>query len=138
MKQLFSSLLMLVALGACRTKEVAPSTDAALVGRWQLTNRQCYCQPGPLPDETIVFDATTGFQLFRDGQLVNQGTYRTSVEPVCPQAPSQPLVTLTSQTSTANGFARGGSYTVQGTTLVIDEGTYCVPDFPVSTYQRVP
>lgn len=137
MKQSFYALVLLAALGACRDRAVTPD-PTGLVGRWQLVARQCYCPAGPVPDEAITFDANRGFRFFRDGKQVNEGTYDTSVGSVCSGAPSQPLLTFSGLSSSSSIGPGSGSYTLQGKTLVIDQGTHCLADVPVSTYEWRP
>ncbi|RZK90626.1 MAG: hypothetical protein EOO62_34790 [Hymenobacter sp.] len=91
-----------------------------------------------MPNETLIFEAGGHFQFFRDGRLTNEGTYNTSQGEVCSGAPSQPLLRFAVTPTTSSYLPVGGSYTLQGNTLVIDQGTHCVADVPVSTYERQP
>ena len=139
MKQTFYAVFLLASLGACRDDDTTPATNpAALVGRWRLSARQCYCPAGPVPDEVLTFEASGGFQFFRNGQLANQGAYFTSLGEVCSGAPRQPLLRFAGVSSNSNNLLAGGSYSLRGNTLVIDQGTYCLPDVAVSTYERQP
>ncbi len=133
-KLLYISLFLAISLSGCRHDSDSPGPDT-LVGSWHLTNRMCYCPAGPPPDETLVFDANPHFQLFRAGKLAYEGVYATSQGAVCAGAPSQSLLTLNGAVA-AVILSPSGAYTLQNSTLVIDQGSYCLADAVVSTYQR--
>lgn len=134
-KLLYIILFLVISLGGCRHDSDSPAPSDELVGTWHLTNRICYCQAGPPPDETLVFDANRHFQLFRAGKLAYEGTYATSQGAVCTGAPSQSLLTLSGAVATVV-YQPSGAYTLKNSVLTIDQGSYCIPDAAISTYQR--
>lgn len=134
-KLLYTSLLLATSLSSCRHDSDSPAPSDGLAGTWHLTNRICYCQAGPPPDETLVFDANRHFQLFRAGKLAYEGTYATGQGAVCMGAPSQSLLTLSGAVATVV-YQPSGAYTLKSSTLTIDQGSYCIPDAAISTYQR--
>ena len=134
-KLLYASLLLAASLSGCRHDRDSPAPADELVGTWHLTARTCYCPAGPLPDETLVFDVNRHFQLFRAGKLAYEGTYATGQGPVCAGAPSQGLLTLSGAVATVV-FQPSGAYTLKDSILIIDQGSYCIPDATIGTYQR--
>ena len=132
----FSSLLLLTAsLAGCRHEADLPS-PANLLGTWRLTDRQCYCAVAPVPDETITFEASQRFQLFRNGKLAAEGSYALSRSPACGETIARDQLRLAA--TTAGVAVPTGAYTVQNQTLVIDQTNQCVSDGPVYTYTRQP
>ncbi len=134
-KLLYTSLLLAASLSGCRHDSDSPVPSDELAGTWLLTDRVCYCQPGPRAEETLVFDTNRHFQLFRAGKLAYEGTYATGQGAVCTGAPSQSLLTLSGTVATVV-YQPSGAYTLQNSTLIIDQGSYCIPDAAISTYHR--
>jgi hypothetical protein len=104
------------------------------VGTWRLTNLQCYCPAGWLPDEQLLLEADLRYQLYQGGRLKSAGRYATSQGNLCGQAGSQLLLRLTPDSTGA--YAPSGAFTLQGNKLVIDQGSECLADAPVATYKR--
>lgn len=132
MKKLLYPLL-LAGLAGCR-HDADPTASDSLVGSWRLTNLQCYCPAGWLPDETLIFDASQHFQLFVGGKLTAEGRYTAGTGSACSKAATtEPLLTLTP--ATAGTAVPSGNYTLNGgTTLVIDQ---CLAaDGPRYTFKR--
>jgi len=127
-------LLVLLATGAAgcqRTATQAPGTS--LVGTWKLTAYQCHCPPNqPVPDESVTLDAGQHFKLYRNKALAAEGTYTIGEGASCGGGASEPIITLTPASTDA--YAPHGAYTLEGSTLVIDQCS--AADGPKYTYTR--
>lgn len=134
MKRALFLLALLAGLGGCTRQQADPAPSEALVGTWRLTNLQCYCPAGWLPDEQLLLEANQRYQLYRGGQLKSVGRYTTSQGSLCSQGASQSLLRLVPDSTGA--YAPSGAYVLQGNQLVIDQGSACIPDAPVATYKR--
>ncbi|UYZ65123.1 hypothetical protein [Hymenobacter weizhouensis] len=129
--QLTSLLALATTLLACQQDEETPSTG--LVGRWQLTNRQCFCAPGPVPDETVIFTEKEYF-FYENGQLARQGTYTMGAGKICGLSVQEGLLNLT-PASTNPPALTSATPTANATTLTLDFGRAC--DAPFNTYRRL-
>ena len=134
-KKFFPLLALTASLAGCRHEADLPG-PADLLGTWRLTNRQCYCTAAPVPDETITFEASQRFQLFRSGKLAAEGSYALSRSPACGETIARDQLRLAA--TTAGVAVPTGAYMVQNQTLVIDQTNQCVSDGPVYTYTRQP
>jgi len=132
MKRALVALALLGGLHSCQQADPTPSE--ALVGTWHLTNLQCYCPAGWLPDEQLLLEANQRYQLYRGGQLKSAGSYAISQGNLCGQGASQSLLRLTPDSTGA--YAPSGAYALQANKLVIDQGSACIADAPVATYKR--
>ncbi|HEX8427243.1 hypothetical protein [Hymenobacter sp.] len=132
MKLLFAFLLSfsLVSLSACKSDKDAEG-PATLIGRWQLTNLECYCGPGPLPNEVVEF-ATNGTVVFyTDGKEESRGTYTFATGKTTCSGDAIPVLQFK---NTPSIFTENVAYTLEASTLVLDQGL-CL-DAPRKTYQR--
>ena len=126
--------LMLLAINGCESKE-SPAPDSGLEGTWQLANRQCYCPPGPTPNEQVVFGGRQ-VSFYENGRVARTGEYVvTMAASACLGGNGTTAPAL--QFTFASGSAGAGQplYTLSGNTLTLDYGGPC--DAPVDTYQRV-
>lgn len=132
---LASALLSLV---SCQKEATAPSTT--LEGTWRLTSRQCYCQPAPVPDETVTFTPNR-FTFFNGNRATRLGRYSfTTGSPLClTNGNVIPVVRFATELqfpdTTANPYSTDVQYTIKGNTLTLDYGSPC--DFPLDTYERL-
>lgn len=130
-------LLAGLSLSGCKKENAATETadvSAGLVGRWQLTDRQCFCLRTPVPNEAVVFTAAT-FSFYKDGQRTAGGTYaQAPVAPMCGGNGTVPGLRLT--ITEGSFFYKTATFTVSGNKLVLDYGRPC--DAPFDTYQRLP
>ncbi|MGI4835154.1 MAG: hypothetical protein ACRYFK_17005 [Janthinobacterium lividum] len=133
MKKLLYLLGLLLSFGGCQP-QATPAPSDELVGSWRLTNLQCYCPAGWLPDEQLLLEANRRYQLYQGGQLKSAGSYATSQGSLCGQGTSKTLLRLTPDSTGA--YTRNGSYTLQANRLIIDQGSECLADAPVATYKR--
>lgn len=132
--------LGLLSLTAC--KKDCPEPDDAptfcgtvgtgLVGNWLLVDRQCYCLPGPLPNESITFTAN-GYKMYQDGQLTESGTYADTTASFCGGGSSS--VPALRFRNDAGELPYYGAITLSGNSLVLDYGSPC--DAARNTYRRV-
>lgn len=126
--------LLATSAGGCQraaTQAQAPGTT--LVGTWKLTAYQCHCPPNqPVPDESVTFEAGQRFKLYRNKALAAEGTYTTGEGVSCGGGASEPIITLTP--ASADAYAPHGAYTLEGSTLVIDQCS--AADGPKYTYTR--
>ncbi|NVO30425.1 hypothetical protein [Hymenobacter lapidiphilus] len=128
---LISCALMLAGgLTGCKNDDITPAVGG-LAGTWQLADRQCFCRPTPLPDETIVFTATD-FTQYENGTLTNQGTYTIGTPTLCGLAASAPGLIF--QITTPASHSYGATYSIVGDKLILDYGSPC--DGPRNTYTR--
>jgi hypothetical protein len=128
-------MLLATGLAGCQRTASSPEPEpgTTLVGSWRLTAYLCNCPPNqPVPDESVTFDASQHFKLYRNKALAVEGTYATSQGSNCGGGTSEPLITLTA--STPNAYAPKGAYTLAGNTLVIDQCS--AADGPRYTYTR--
>ena len=129
----FSCTLALAAglgLASCSPDdEVAPNQEG-LAGTWRLVHRQCFCIPGPPPNEAALFTATN-FTFFKNNQPVSSGTYSATSVKFCGTPATAPGLRLTD----ANLGPRDAIMTQRSDSLVLDYGGPC--DAPVDTYLRV-
>jgi hypothetical protein len=127
-------LLLGVASSCQRTPQaVAAAPGTTLVGTWRLSDYQCHCPPGqPVPNEVLTLDASQHFRLLRDKKLAAEGTYATSTGISCGGGTPEPIITLTP--TDADAYAPKGAYTLEGSTLVIDQCS--AADGPKYTYTR--
>ena len=134
MKKILPLLLLAASLASCE-READSLSPATLVGSWRLTDKMCYCEASPLPDEVLTFATDQHFQLFRSGTLAAEGTYSLSRSPSCGETIDRDQLRLA---TTAKTYVPTGAYTVQGQTLIIDQTNECVSDGPIYTYTRQP
>ncbi|RYY18736.1 MAG: hypothetical protein EOO36_07450 [Cytophagaceae bacterium] len=137
MNQFFSFCSLGLLLGAAascqRTPPTATGPGLALAGTWRLSDYQCHCPPGhPVPDEVLTFDANQHFRLLRDKKLAAEGTYSTGKGISCGGGTPEPIITLTP--TAADIYAPHGAYTLEGSTLIIDQCS--AADGPKYTYIR--
>jgi hypothetical protein len=130
----FVSLLML-AIAGCKSTET-PAPGSGLEGTWRLTNRQCYCVPAPVPDETITFTATR-FTFFSGNRATRLGDYTiaTAAVPCINNGTTGPALLLTDSNATTIPGPPTIQYRLTGDTLTLDYGGPC--DAPVDTYERL-
>ena len=127
------ALLAAGASGCQRTTTQAQAPGTPLVGTWKLTAYQCHCPPNqPVPDESVTFDASQHFKLYRNKALAAEGTYATGEGVNCGGGTSEPIITLTP--TSADTYAPKGAYTLAGNSLVIDQCS--AADGPKYTYTR--
>ncbi len=125
-------LLLLVStsmLAGCK-KETGPSTG--LTGTWKLTNRECFCVPVPLADETLTF-TDTEFSFYKENRQTVYGNYSFAPGKICGVSTPTPLLYLAYVNATS--VPGGVVVTVTGNTLVLDYGIAC--DAPRETYKRL-
>lgn len=134
MRRALSAFALLLSLGGCTRQPADPAPSDELVGTWHLTNLQCYCPAGWLPDEQLLLEANRRYQLYRGGKLLSAGRYATSQGSLCGQGASQALLRLVPDS--AGAYAPSGAYALQANKLVIDQGSACLADAPVATYKR--
>jgi hypothetical protein len=127
--------LAVSALAGCQRPDCElVSPESGLEGTWQLTSRQCFCPPGPVPKETLTLTATD-FAFHRDGQLTASGTYaRTTGATICGLAAAGPALSFTY--TTGSRTPANALVTLSGQQLKLDFGGPC--DAPVETYTRLP
>ena len=128
-----------LALTACHQKcEIAPAAGTGLVGRWQLSSRQCYCAPAPTPNETVTF-TNTDYSFFKDDRPTTNGTYATAPGAICGVTGPTPVLRFSPAIVLPIGIppqTRNATATLTGNTLVLDYGSPC--DASRDTYQRLP
>jgi hypothetical protein len=127
---LICALVAVVGLASCSPDDEATPYHEGLVGSWRLVHRQCYCIPGPPPNETATFTATD-YTFLKNSQPVSSGSYSAVSATVCgipTPAPGLRFVDATLGTRDAIIALRGDS-------LVLNYGGPC--DAPVDTYLRV-
>ena len=137
MRQLINTVGALALLGllSCQ-KEKAATPSPNLEGTWRLTNRQCYCAPAPVPDETITF-TTTRFTFFRGNRGLRLGSYAlgTAAVPCLNNGTTGPALLLTDADATTIPGPPTIQYRLDGNSLILDYGGPC--DAPVDTYERL-
>ena len=127
----------LLGLASCqKDKASAPLT---LEGTWRLTSRQCYCQPAPVPDETVTFTAKR-FTFYKGNRATRLGKYSfTLASPLCLSNGNPiPVVRFATELQlpeATNIYSADVQYTLSGNTLTLDYGSPC--DFPLDTYERL-
>ncbi|MBF9143353.1 hypothetical protein [Hymenobacter properus] len=130
-----SLLLSLVAglgLASCApVDEEATPHHEGLAGNWRLVHRQCYCVPGPPPNETATF-TDTNYTFFKNNQSVSSGTYSAASVKACGIPTPAPGLRLVDATL----GPREAIITLRGDSLVLNYGGPC--DAPVDTYLRLP
>ncbi|SFQ48159.1 hypothetical protein [Hymenobacter arizonensis] len=102
-----------------------------LAGTWKLTNRECFCAPTPVPNETVTF-TNSEFSFYKAGQLSANGAYIFTEGSTCGGSTLIPVARLTY--ATPNHSPTDVVVTVAGNTLVLDYGIAC--DAPRETYKR--
>lgn len=129
------SAATLLSLISCQKE--APSPAPVLEGTWRLTNRQCYCVPAPLPDETVTFTATR-FTFYSGNRGMRHGDYTlsTAAVPCLNNGLVGPALHLTYSTASTSPGPATIQYHRNGNTLTLDYGGPC--DAPVDTYERLP
>jgi hypothetical protein len=133
MKKLLPLLFTASLISCQRSATTSPNPDNTLVGTWHLTGYQCHCPPNqPVPDESLTFEADQHFKLYRNQALAVEGTYTTGQGASCAGGTPEPIITLTP--TAASTYAPKGAYTLEGTTLVIDQCS--AADGPRYTYTR--
>jgi hypothetical protein len=133
MKNLLPLVLLTASLAGCQRGATSPNPETTLVGTWRLTGYQCHCPPNqPVPDESVTFDASQHFKLYRRQALAAEGTYTTGQGISCGGGTPEPIITLTP--AAADTYAPKGAYTLAGNTLVIDQCS--AADGPKCTYTR--
>lgn len=131
---LFSLLLALVFTGCKKTTASPEGPSSGLVGTWRLTERQCFCPGGPVPNETVKFTTTT-FEFYQGNSLVSSGTYREiATASLCGRSSSVPGLDLVF--SNPSQTPRNPAMRLDGNKLILDYGGPC--DALVNTYQRLP
>lgn len=126
------TLAVAIALAGCSKDNCSTPSGESLVGTWKLVERQCYCVPGPTPNETVTFTPTT-FSFFANGQLRNTGTYASATVTICGM--SNPAPGLLFSSNQPNVGSPESQYTLTGNLLVLDYGGPC--DAPRDTYVRI-
>ncbi|WP_426060841.1 hypothetical protein [Hymenobacter sp. B1770] len=125
-------LLSLLASGSMLTGcEKESDSLSGLAGTWKLTNRECFCVPAPVPNETATF-TNSEFSFYKEGQLSASGTYAFTEGKTCGGSTLIPVARLTY--ATLNNPPTDVVVTVAGNTLVLDYGIAC--DAPRETYKR--
>ncbi|GAA4049798.1 hypothetical protein GCM10022409_40620 [Hymenobacter glaciei] len=133
------SSVVAIALTSCQSDK-GPAPSSSLEGTWRLTNRQCYCLPGPVPDETVTFTPTR-FVFYKGNRATRLGRHSfTTASPPCLSTGTAISVLrfatkLQFPDSTANTYSADVRYNVSNNTLTLDYGSPC--DFPLDTYERV-
>ena len=124
----------LLSLAACQKDTAAPASS--LEGTWRLTNRQCFCAPAPVPDETVLFTATR-FTFFRGNRGMRLGNYSpgTATVPCFNNGTTGPALLLTDSNATTIPGPPTIQYRLDGNTLTLDYGGPC--DGSVDTYERL-
>ena len=130
----FRALLLLSLIGTCNLSSCKHDSDtvypAALTGNWKLIRRECYCPPGPVPNERLVLEQSGHFTFYRDGQPTKSGTYTLGTAVQLCGAGSRPGIYFD-----AGARPSGVGYTLAPSDeLVLDYGGPC--DAPVDTYER--
>ena len=133
MKRLFYLSFVAVLATACHCEDPAPNSATGLAGSWQLVKRQCYCIPGPTPNEKAIFTGTD-FKLYANNALTTSGTYSSAVGTICGISTRVPVLRFTATSGQHTNW--DAIATVSGDTLVLDYGAPC--DAPRDTYQRLP
>ena len=127
---LLLSLVAGLGLASCTSNDEATPHHEGLPGSWRLVHRQCYCIPGPLPNEMATFSATN-FSFFKNNQLVSSGTYSAASVTACGiPTPAPGLRFVDAALGTHDAIL-----TLRGDSLVLNYGGPC--DAPVDTYLRV-
>ena len=129
---LLFSLAVGVVLASCSSDEEATPREEGLAGNWRLVYRQCYCIPGPPPNETATF-TDTHFSFFKNNQPLSSGTYSAASVTSCGIPTPAPGIRLVDAT---NLGTRDAIITQRGDSLVLNYGGPC--DAPVDTYLRLP
>lgn len=126
----------LLGLASCQ-KEATTPASTTLDGTWRLTNRQCYCAPARVPDETVTF-TTTRFTFYSGNRGMRLGDYTlgTAAVPCLNNGTTGPALQLTYLNATAVPGPPPIQYRLDGNTLTLDYGGPC--DAPVDTYERLP
>ena len=124
----------LLSLAACQKETAAPASS--LEGTWRLTNRQCFCAPAPVPNETVLF-AAARFAFFRGGRALQFGGYTlgTAAAPCFNNGTTGPALHLTYSAASTNLGPPNTQYRLDGNTLTLDYGGPC--DGSVDTYERL-
>lgn len=132
---LASLAVLTVGCSKCKCEDPSPTvyiSGSGLPGNWKLVHLQCYCAPGPTPDEQLVI-TNTDFTEYQDGAATIDATYTVGNATLCGIAAAVPALNLVPKnTLTLNGSA---GYTLRNDTLVLDYGSPC--DGPRKTYRRV-
>lgn len=119
----------------CKCEDPNPDgyiSGSGLLGNWKLVELQCYCAPGPTPNERLVI-STTDFTEYQNNAQILDATYTLAGTTLCGLPAAVPALNLVPKvTLTANRYA---GYTLRGDTLVLDYGSPC--DAPRKTYRRV-
>lgn len=134
---LLVSLAMLTAsCSKCKCDDPIPDefvSGSGLPGHWKLVHLQCYCAPGPTPNERLAI-TPTGFAEYKDGARILDATYTIGTTTVCGLPGTSPALNLVRKMSPISANINAG-YTLSGDTLVLDYGSPC--DAPRKTYRRV-
>lgn len=119
--------------GGCKED---PDALPGIIGTWQLTHRQCFCAPAPVPNETVEFTGDE-FAFYTDGQLTSRGTYTFTTGSVCGGNTPVPVVRFTQTAGSTIGGPLQATYELNGPgqTLVLDYGSPC--DAPRNTYGKL-
>jgi hypothetical protein len=132
------SLLLLLAttsgiVSCSKSGEPAPSLE----GTWQLTNRSCFCQPAPTPQETISFTGTR-FSISQNGNLAYEGSYSRTTAQDCGEKNVKVVRFIRDSAPNIKVAPQDAIVTRTGNTLVLDYNTQCMADGQVDTYELRP
>jgi hypothetical protein len=133
MKQFLTFLFSfsLLAGSACKPDKDIPRPNG-IVGRWQLTQVECYCVPGaPVPNEVVEFDAAGNTVFYKDGQVESRGTYQFTTGTFCGGLERIPVLRISNLPGL---YDNNIAYSLDATTLVLDQGL-CT-DAPRKTYRK--
>lgn len=131
MKLVYASLLSgsLLSLSACKPdKDAGP---AIIVGRWQLTNVECYCILNSTPNHAVEFKADGSVVFYKDNKEEARGTYTFATGKNPCSTGDVPVLEFKNAPGPYGGKA---AYTIEPSKLVIDYGS-CVDLFRF-TYRR--
>jgi hypothetical protein len=127
--------VLLAGCSKCKCDEPNPNeyiSGSGLPGNWKLVKLQCYCTPGPTPDERLTITATD-FAEYRDGAQILDATYTIGSTSLCGLPSASPALNLVPRITL--DASRHPGYTLNSDTLVLDYGSPC--DAPRKTYRRV-
>ena len=123
---------LLLGLTGCKSTDT-PAPDSGLEGTWRLTNRQCYCTPAPVPNETVTFTDSSYRFVGSNRTLFVSGFYTKAAVAICGVPKTAPGLRLTDALATL--APSDVQAFLNGDTLVLDYGSPC--DAPRDTYVRV-
>lgn len=135
---LFLATVFTAGCSKCKCDDPNPNeyiSGSGLSGNWKLVALQCYCAPGPTPNERLTITATD-FDEYRDGTQILDATYTIASATLCGITSAAPALRITPVgPAPTSGMVPHAGYTLRGDTLVLDYGSPC--DAPRKTYRRV-